>query len=80
MGYYFHYIEDMKIPVFLENDDSYQEIYIVLPIEFYGYRFSEEAIARKEDYIEDTLKGIRENIKLLRKIKYISLRKHYWAG
>ncbi len=49
--------------------------YIVLPIEFYGYRFSEEAIARKEDYIEDTLKGIRENIKTAQENQIYKLEK-----
>lgn len=37
--------------------------YMILPVEFYGYRFPEEALARKETYIEDVLRGIRDNIK-----------------
>lgn len=37
------------------------EEYMVLPLEFYGYRFSDEAVGRKETYLEDTLKGIRDN-------------------
>lgn len=37
------------------------EEYVVLPLEFYGYRFSDEAVGRKETYLEDTLKGIRDN-------------------
>lgn len=37
------------------------EEYMVLPLEFYGYRFSGEAVGRKETYLEDTLKGIRDN-------------------
>ena len=37
------------------------EKYVVLPLEFYGYRFSDEAVSRKETYLEDTLKGIRDN-------------------
>lgn len=37
------------------------EEYVVLPLEFYGYRFSDEAAGRKETYLEDTLKGIRDN-------------------
>lgn len=36
--------------------------FLVLPVEFYGYRFSEEAYARKGLYIKDTLKGIRDNV------------------
>lgn len=49
--------------------------YIVLPVEFYGYRFAEEAISRKDDYIEDTLKGIRDNIKIARENQLFKLEK-----
>lgn len=49
-------------PFFLKLMTIIKE-YMVLPVEFYGYRFPEEAITRKETYIEDTLKGIRDNIK-----------------
>lgn len=38
--------------------------YIIFPVEFYGYRFPEEALARKETYMEDVLSGIRDNIKI----------------
>lgn len=43
------------------------ERYMIVPVEFYGYRFPEEALERKETHIEDVLKGIRDNIKLARK-------------
>ena len=49
--------------------------YIVLPVEFYGYRFAEEAIARKNDYIKDTLKGIRDNIKTAQENQLYELEK-----
>lgn len=48
-------------PFFLKLMTIIKE-YIVLPVEFYGYRFPEEALSRKETYIADTLKGIRDNI------------------
>ena len=35
--------------------------YKVLPIEFYGYRLSDKALNRKGTYVEDILRGIREN-------------------
>lgn len=49
--------------------------YIILPVEFYGYRFPEEALARKETYIEDVLKGIRDNIRIARKNRLYDLEK-----
>lgn len=62
-------------PLFLLRVMILIKKYIVLPIEFYGYRFAEEAIARKEDYIEDTLKGIRENIKIAQENQLYKLEK-----
>lgn len=38
--------------------------YIALPIVFYGYRFSDETLSRKGLFINDTLKGIRDSMKL----------------
>lgn len=35
--------------------------YKVQPIEFYGYRLSDKSLNRKGTYVEDILKGIREN-------------------
>ena len=35
--------------------------YMILPIEFYGYRYLDAAVKRKGTYIEDILKGIRDN-------------------
>lgn len=47
-------------PFFLRYMVSIEE-YVVLPLEFYGYRFTDEAVRRKETYLEDILKGIRDN-------------------
>lgn len=38
--------------------------YMVLPVEFYGYRFSQAALGRKQTYVKDVLKGIRDNARL----------------
>ncbi|MEY8374763.1 glycosyltransferase [Lachnospiraceae bacterium 56-18] len=49
--------------------------YMILPVEFYGYRFPEEALERKETYIEDVLKGIRDNIKIAKENQLDKLEK-----
>ncbi len=38
--------------------------YIILPVEFYGYRDSAEAFLRKGLYLTDILSGIRDNMKI----------------
>ena len=48
-------------PVFFLRYMVSIEEYVVLPLEFYGYRFFDETVSRKETYLEDTLKGIRDN-------------------
>lgn len=53
-------------PVFFLRYMVSIEEYVVLPLEFYGYRFSDEAVSRKENYLEDTLKGIRDNAAIVK--------------
>lgn len=50
------------------------EEYVVLPLEFYGYRFSDEAVGRKETYLEDTLKGIRDNAAIAKEYRLDKLK------
>lgn len=49
--------------------------YMVLPIDFYGYRFSNAARKRKGRNIEDLLKGIRDNALLAREYQLNELKK-----
>ena len=61
-------------PFFLNAMVAIKE-YLVLPLEFYAYRFPEEALTRKETYIEDTLKGIRDNIQIAQENQFYELEK-----
>lgn len=89
--YYQNYIFDLEVirrngilfppyrryedPVFFLRFMLSAKEYMVLPIEFYGYRFSKEALCRKDTYVEDTLKGIRDNIKTARENQMYELEK-----
>ena len=51
------------------------EKYVVIPVEFYGYRCFEGFLERKGIYIEDTLQGIRDNLLWSRQYKLDILKK-----
>lgn len=61
-------------PFFLNVMTSINK-YMILPIEFYGYRFSKKAVSRKGLYIGDTLKGICDNMKTARENHLEELKK-----